>query len=77
MVPLDQLEPSVRAGLPPLQLSLHYYAPGTGNSMVRLDGVILREGDELQPGLLVDEIVADGVILSYKGRLILLHRPRG
>lgn len=75
--PVAQLPASVRQELPALMLSLHYFSGHQRSSMIRLDGVILRVGDSLQEGLSVQDIVAEGVVLDYRGRLVWLDRPRG
>jgi general secretion pathway protein B len=76
-IPVSQLPADLQQQLPPLILSLHYFAGPEANSLIRLDGVILRTGEQLQKGLSVREIVADGVILDFHGRLIWLARPQG
>jgi general secretion pathway protein B len=76
-IPVSQLSSAQQQQLPPLVLSLHYYAGPGANSMIRLDGEILRAGAQVQDGLSVREIVADGVILDFQGRLIWLARPQG
>jgi general secretion pathway protein B len=75
--PYAQLPASVRQELPELVLSLHYFSGSQRSSMIRLDGVILRVGDSVQDGLTVHDIVAEGVVLDYRGRLVWLDRPRG
>ena len=76
-IPVTQLPAAVRRELPELVLSLHYFSGAKGSSMIRLDGVILRVGDPVQDGLSVRDIVAEGVVLDYRGRLVWLDRPRG
>ena len=34
--------------------------------MARINERIMREGQELEPGIRIEEIVSDGEILSYK-----------
>ncbi len=72
---LDALPPSVRRTLPPLELSLHFYAADPGRRMVRLDGKLLRQGDRPAPGLTIREITRFGVVLETEGYLFEIPRP--
>ncbi len=62
-----ELPPSVRASLPEFRISGHAYAPDPQTRVVRINEKILQEGQELSPGLRVEEIVPDGIIMSYSG----------
>ena len=41
---------------------------------VMIDGRMLHEGESVKPGLTVEEIVAQGVVMSWKGNRFLLAR---
>ena len=62
-----ELPPSIRSSLPEFKISGHAYAPDPQTRVVRINEKILQEGQELSPGLRVEEIVPDGIILSYSG----------
>ncbi len=62
-----ELPPAIRSSLPEFKISGHAYAPDPQTRVVRINEKILQEGQELSPGLRVEEIVPDGVILSYSG----------
>ena len=64
---LDSLPASIRQQLPAFNFSLHYYSEDPEQRMVRLNGRILREGQELSDGLLLSEITSQGAIFSYHG----------
>lgn len=64
---LDSLPASLRQQLPAFNFSLHYYSEDPAQRMVRLNGRILREGQELSDGLVLDEITSQGALFSYHG----------
>ena len=64
---LDSLPASIRQQLPAFNFSLHYYSEDPAQRMVRLNGRILREGQELSDGLLLSEVTSQGAVFSYHG----------
>lgn len=72
---LAQLSASARAQLPPLKLSMHVYAASPAQRFVILDGQRLGEGASPAPGVVVQEIRRDGLVLSVNGDAVLLTRP--
>ncbi len=62
-----ELPPFIRNDLPEFRVSGHAYSPQPQNRVARINDRILQEGEELSAGLRVEEIVPDGVILSYQG----------
>jgi general secretion pathway protein B len=64
---LDRLPPSVRNGLPEIQISAHFYSKKPAARLVSVNGRILREGQEMN-GLKVEEITQNGVIFLHGGR---------
>ncbi len=67
---IGELPPAVRAALPEFKISGHAYSPDRQTRVVRINEKILQEGQELAPGLLLNEIVPDGVIFAFQGYLI-------
>jgi general secretion pathway protein B len=63
---LSDLPAEVRSGLPEFKISGHAYSPEAQTRVVRINEKILQEGQELSPGLKVEEIVPNGVVLSHK-----------
>lgn len=57
---------------PPLHLDLHVYYPESQRRVVFISGNKYREGDRVQNGAVVREIVPQGVILEERGRQYLL-----
>jgi general secretion pathway protein B len=55
-----------------LQMQLHVHSSTPSNRFVVINGSRSREGDRLSAGPTIEEIVAEGAILSYQGRRFLL-----
>jgi hypothetical protein len=55
----------------PLHLDLHVYYDDPARRLVFINGSKYREGEELEDGLRVDEIVPEGVVLD-NGRVQFL-----
>jgi general secretion pathway protein B len=74
--PISELPDNVRAGLPRLDLHLHFFTPDPERRLVRLNGLNLREGGSGGDGLSVVEFTQDGVRLSYGGTRFFLPAGR-
>ena len=64
---LQELPASIRREVPTLTIAFHLYAAHPDERRVLLNNVMLHQGESLSPGLEVDEITPDGVIMRYKG----------
>ena len=64
---MSDLPPAIRDELPKIKITVHAYSGKRASRLVGYDNRILREGDYLVPGLKLEEITQDGMILSYKG----------
>ncbi len=64
---MAELPASIRDELPKIKITVHAYSGKPASRLVGYENRILREGDFLVPGLKVEEITQDGMILSYKG----------
>jgi general secretion pathway protein B len=64
---MDKLPPSIRQQLPAMKVSVHAYSRNPGDRLIGIGTRILREGDYVAPGLKLEQITVDGMILSYKG----------
>jgi general secretion pathway protein B len=71
MAASDRSEPG-KGALPELKLSLHSYSPDPPSRLVRINDRNLKEGDILVPGIKVEEILPDGVIINVEGRKMRL-----
>jgi general secretion pathway protein B len=72
--PLAVLDPSVRAALPPLKLSMHVWSEAPNARLAIIDGQRVMEGSAVGESI-VTEIRRDGVVLEIRGRRYLLPRP--
>jgi general secretion pathway protein B len=71
---LAMLDPSERAGLPPLKLSMHVWSEAPNARLAIIDGQRVMEGSSIGESI-VAEIRRDGVVLNLHGRRFLLARP--
>lgn len=68
-VRLADLPAAERRALPPLEISMHMWAPTAAGRFVIIDGTRFNEGDRLGDAV-VDEITRDGVVLAWHGRRV-------
>jgi general secretion pathway protein B len=66
-VALEDLPPSVRQEIPRLTISFHVYTADPADRRVIVNDQLLVEGDLVAPGLRLEQITPDGVILGYRG----------
>lgn len=72
---LKELPLSVRKSLPELNISAYMYSGKPSERLVTINSYILHEGETLQPGITLEEITEQGVILSYNGYRFQLELP--
>lgn len=68
----DDLVAGGMGDIPPANLSLHVYDKNPAARFVFVNGQRAREGETLQNGLRIDEITAEGAVLSFRGSRFLL-----
>lgn len=64
---LSDLPPDVRRGIPEMSFAVHLYSAKPAERMVSINGKMLKEGQEVSPGLQLLEITADGMVFGYQG----------
>jgi general secretion pathway protein B len=64
---LKNLPTDIQRELPKLTLSFLVYSDKPADRMLNINGQMMREGQEVAPGLKIEEITPEGAILSYKG----------
>lgn len=69
---VSALPDALRRELPPMVVSGSMYAPEASGRMLVLDGQVMREGQALRPGLVVEHIGPSAATLSYKGQRFAL-----
>jgi len=64
---LSELPASIQQEIPAISISFHAYSSKPKDRHVMINGAMAEQGEILAPGLSLDEITPDGVILGYKG----------
>jgi general secretion pathway protein B len=62
-----ELPASIQQEIPNIVISMHGYASNPGDRLTMLNDRLMRQGDQLAPGLRLELITPDGVVLDYKG----------
>ncbi|MFB8829149.1 general secretion pathway protein GspB [Azotobacter sp. CWF10] len=70
---LHELPVELRQSLPPLSLAGFSYADEPKMRMAVINDRILHQGDQAGPGIVLEQITSDGVVLNYRG---YRFRPR-
>jgi general secretion pathway protein B len=70
-VRLADLSPGEREQLPSLKISMHMWGPTPGQRFAIIDGARVGQGDRVGEAV-VEEILSDGVVLSWHGRRVSL-----
>jgi general secretion pathway protein B len=68
----DDLVAAGQGGIPEANVSLHVYDRNPAARFVFVNGQRAKEGDVLANGIRVDEIRADGAVLSFRGARFLV-----
>jgi general secretion pathway protein B len=64
---ITDLPVSIQKDLPALSVMVHAYSDDPAKRLVGINNRLLHEGEEVAPGLKLETITLDGMILSYKG----------
>ena len=67
VISMAELPVSIQQELPVMSITVHAHAAKPGDRLVGINNRLLREGDEVAPGLRLEQITGDGMILSYRG----------
>lgn len=63
----SELPVPIQQEIPSLSISAHAYSPVARERLVGINDRVLREGAEAAPGLVLEQITPEGMIMSYKG----------
>jgi|MudIll2142460700_1097286.scaffolds.fasta_scaffold14298_2 general secretion pathway protein B len=63
---LKELPEPLRKTLPDFTITAFLYSATPSSRMVQINGLMLREGEDLSPGLKLEEITPDGVIMNSR-----------
>ncbi len=72
---LSSLPEAFRDSFPPLIVNIHVYSPDESRRILYINNRQVQEGERIQAGALVEEIVQDGVILRFRGQRFKIPRP--
>lgn len=64
---LRELPAEIQRQIPPLSISGYIYAANPADRSVLINRKLLREGDEIMPGLVLEKLLPNGLVLNYKG----------
>jgi len=64
---IQGLPPGMRKEIPAITLSLLVYSNNPADRMVNINGQMTREGQEIVPGLVLEQITKEGAVFNYKG----------
>ena len=67
VVSMAELPLAIQQELPVMSITVHAYSARPAERLIGVDNRMLREGAEVAPGLTLESITPDGMILSYKG----------
>jgi general secretion pathway protein B len=69
-----RLSQEQQAGLPDYMMTVHVFDPDKSRRFVLINGLKYGEGDKTREGLIVEQILADGAVLSHRGSPFFVHR---
>lgn len=72
---LSAMSPEFQRDVPPMTVNIHVYAPEESQRILYINNRQYYRGDELPGGVLVEEVVPDGVVLQFHGQRFRLPRP--
>ncbi|MGO9445038.1 MAG: general secretion pathway protein GspB [Thiobacillaceae bacterium] len=64
---LSDLPPTIRQEIPDIVISFLAYSSNPKDRRIMINNAMMRQGDFLGPGIGLEQITPDGVIISYKG----------
>ncbi|GBE04530.1 MAG TPA: hypothetical protein ENH31_00275 [Nitrospirae bacterium] len=65
---LDELPLSVQHDIPDMSITAHIYSNDPASRMVSINGSILRQGESVASGLVLEEITPTGIVLDHMGK---------
>jgi len=63
-----------QANVPTFLMTVHVFDANQSRRFVLINGLKYRDGEQTREGLVVEQIVADGVVLSHQGNPFFVHR---
>lgn len=72
---LRSLSPELRQALPEMVVNIHVYATNEAERILYINNRPYQAGGKVRDDIVVEEIVADGAVLSFRGQRFKLPRP--
>jgi general secretion pathway protein B len=72
---LQQMPAEFQRTLPPMTVTIHVYSQAESQRILFINNREYHQGNQIEGGIRVEEIVQDGVVLSYQGQRFKLSRP--
>ncbi len=73
---LQQMPQDFQRALPALAVTIHVYSHDESQRILFINNREYRKGSQIDGGIRVEDIVSDGVVLSFRGERFKLSRPR-
>jgi general secretion pathway protein B len=73
---LQQMPQDFQRALPALAVTIHVYSHDASQRILFINNREYRKGSQIDGGVRVEDIVPDGVVLSFRGERFKLSRPR-
>ena len=70
---LDTLSAEFRGAIPVMDVSIHAYAENPSARLVRINGRIYREGQQVEEELILEAITEEGMIMEYLGQRFRMY----
>jgi general secretion pathway protein B len=64
---LQQLPEAVRREIPQVSFGGYIYSPTPGESLLLVDKMLRREGEEVAPGLVLERLMPKAAVMNYRG----------
>ncbi|TXG01345.1 general secretion pathway protein GspB [Massilia arenae] len=64
---LQQLPEAVRREIPQVSVGGYIYSPTPGESLLLVDKMLRREGEEVAPGLVLERLMPKAAVMNYRG----------
>jgi general secretion pathway protein B len=64
---LGELPAAIRQEMPAILIAFHQYSNIPADRRVMINNTVLRQNEYIAPGLRLEQITPDGVVISYQG----------
>jgi general secretion pathway protein B len=63
----DNIQREIQREIPPLKVGGYIYSASKADRTVIINGRLLHEGEEAAPGLILEKMMPNGMVLNYRG----------